>query len=377
MAKKIQIKRKIVFLATVIIVFLLFVGTIAYLKQVNNSTTGVTKNTSVQNPTIDTDNWKTYENSSLGYSIKLPPEFRFEKTNDSADVEMISITSPDRAFSVNFQSSRFYTVMQDWVKETFGTSYVKQIKVSGDESSLLRTNNNNYPMNNSYEVGFYVYRNPIFYQLYSQRLKPEYVELFKTITSTFQTLQVANKFEMSADNQPRSNDLFNLSPALTQKTNWNNFTDSYYQMTVSYPNSWSAKNLPRDYDNRPTFEVSANNVYSSAPTEKKRVWMRVGDIQQFSTAGGVCYNQICEEVGKATFSIKGKQYSASIIRASSNKYGDPKQNVFGYYAFQFVLTDKGDSKNGFSEHSQPAVTAYFYTREEGQLIVDIISTIIY
>lgn len=370
-------KQRLVLLTIVGVVGFLLVGTISYLKYKKMSSTSVAQNKPIQNSIVDTSNWKVYKDSSFGYSIELPQDFRFEKTDGNADVEMVTITSPDKSFSVNLQASMSYTVMKDWVKGIFGTTYINQIKVNGDESSLLRTNNNNYPMNNSYEVGFYVYRNPIFYQLYSQQLKPEYVELFKSITLTFKTQQVANKFEISASNQPRSNTLFDLTSSSTSNSNWNKFTDLFYQMTVSYPSVWSAKNLPKNYDNPLTFEVSTNTSYASAPAEKKKVWLRVGDFQQFSTAGGVCYNQICEEVGKTTVTIKGKQHSASIIRASSNKYGDPKQNVFGYYAFQFELTDKGYPMKGFSEPYKPAITAYFYTKEEGQLIVDMISTIVY
>jgi len=326
----------------------------------------------------DVIGWKTYSNSQFGYSLKLPPEFRFEKTDQDTDVEMVTITSPDKSFSINLQSSRSYTVMEDWVKGTFGTTYINQIKVNGDTSSLLRTSNNNYPRNNSYEVGYYVYRNPIFYQLYSQQLKPEYVDLFKTIASTLKTQQIDNKFEISSNNQKRSNTLFNLTSSITTPTTkWRKFTDSFYRMTIAYPSGWKAENLPKNYDNPSTFEISTGTTYSSVSTEKKGVWLRVGDFQQFSTAGGVCYNQICEEVGKATVTIEGKQYSTSIIRASSNKYGDPKQNVFGYYAFQFDLTDKGYSMSGYSKPYNPAVTAYFYTPKEGQTIIDIISTIIY
>ncbi|MFZ5376835.1 MAG: hypothetical protein ACOZAN_04190 [Patescibacteria group bacterium] len=370
-------KQKLVLFVIISVCVLLLIGSVYYLKSKTNIKS-VVQNNSTPKLATDTRNWKVYENPSFGYSIKLPSDFHFVKTDGSTDVEMVTITSPDKSFSVNLQASRSYTVMKDWVKGVFGTTYVDQIKVNGDESSLLRINDNNYPINNTYTVGFYVYRNPIFYQLYSQQLKPTHVELFKTIASTFKTQQIANEFDITTNNPQRSNTLFNLTSSnTTSKVNWNKFTNSSYQMTVSYPSGWNAINLPKNYDNPPTFEISTNTTYKSAQSEKRKVWLRIGDFQQFSTAGGVCYNQICEEVGKARVSIKGKQYSTSIIRASSNRYGDPKQNVFGYYAFQFELTDKGYSIKGYSEPFKPAITAYFYTKEEGQSIVDMISTIVY
>lgn len=369
-------KKKLVLLSIAALIGLFWAGSSSYLKYYDAGSIRGTPNNPIQDSAIDTSSWKVYKDSSFGYSIELPQDFRFEKTDGNIDFETVTITSPDKSFSVNLQASRSYTVMEDWVKGVFGTTYVNQIKVNGDESSILKINNNNFPMNNSYEVGFYAYRNPMFYQLYSQLLKPEYIELFKTIASTLRTQQIANKFEISASIPPRSNTLFNLASSLISKANWNKFTDSTYQMIISYPSYWSAKNLPSNYNNPSTFELSSKTTYGSAPAEKNKAWLRIGDYQQFSTTGGVCY-QICEEVGKATVAIKGKLYSASIIRASSNKYGDPKQNVFAYYAFQFTLTDKGYLLKGYTEPYKPAITAYFYTKEEGQLIIDMISTIVY
>jgi len=167
------------------------------------------------------------------------------------------------------------------------------------------------------------------------------------------------------------------SSTKTNRTNWERFTDLSYQMTVNYPESWSAISLPKNYADAPTFELSSGTTYASAPTNKKKIWLRVGHYQQFSTAWGVCYNRICDDVGNAIVTIKGKQYSTQIVRASSNKDGDPEQNVLGYYAFQFKLTDVGYPLSTFSQLYYPAITAYFYTPDEGQIIVDIISTITY
>lgn len=151
--------------------------------------------------------------------------------------------------------------------------------------------------------------------------------------------------------------------------NWLTYSDPKTRIEFKYPKDWKVqKEKSDDY---------SYNIRVYKPDSRIKPWpdgnhqipeLNIGTDYFYSTSGALCANSTCNYMGKADLITKNKRGPADLV----TKYysPDPKHwEIYKeYYTSQFYISNEGNS---------PHVTPIFENLRDGQVIIDIISTINY
>lgn len=323
---------------------------------------------------IPTENWKTYENKTLGFSLEIPEGWTRKVYDKDNNREYFGMISPEGK-TITFMATRSYNKSLDtFVRYRFGTQAETRITDSTQGRYFFRRNIDSH----TNDYGFYMYQNPILYMLESngysgeeRALKtPEEEQLFKEVALSLKLTPVASPFPENPPVAKRPS--FDLKTSEKSTSASRTFTSKRFNLSLKASSAWSGKEAPQ-LDGPDTLHLSSSAYSGTTPrSQGKNAQIWIGGPFIFSTSGGICFNQICETIGQVELNIQGTTYTTDLIRASSNNFGDPSQNVFDYYAFQFSL----DENKGYQEGiSVPEITAYFFTKEEGLEIVKMLQSL--
>lgn len=158
-----------------------------------------------------------------------------------------------------------------------------------------------------------------------------------------------------------------LSPTPTSKpsTSWKTYTNSELGISISYPPKWTISKVEK-VEGVSTFWLTSDSP--SKTYTGGNLQIVIGSALVYSTSGALFGNALsCEGEGQFTdkpFSveIEGEVYTTQINGKSCIKTGDDLK--LEHYRFQF-----------YEEGKLPYVTGTYFTMEEREEIVSMLSTI--
>lgn len=166
-------------------------------------------------------------------------------------------------------------------------------------------------------------------------------------------------------------EFFSLSPSKTlDKSTWKTFTEKTHGFTIRFPSDWSTDTSKDDYGVQ-TLILSGPTKWINSGGGMNYPKLYIGSPFIYSSSGAICANQSCYKIGTLTVEINEKEFSTPILTGGSSGSIDKdiKSSLFYFYRLDFFKLNNLESK--------PVVTAEFGTKEQGQTIVDILSTITY
>lgn len=152
------------------------------------------------------------------------------------------------------------------------------------------------------------------------------------------------------------------------ESGWKTYTEKTHGFTIEFPSDWSVSISKDDYDVQ-TLTLKGSIKWTNSGGGVEYPELNIGSTFIYSTSGAICANESsCDKIGTLTAAISGIEFSTPILRLGSI-YGDSKTSFFNSYRLDFFQLD--------SLKSKPVITAKFGTKEQGQIIADILSTITY
>lgn len=149
------------------------------------------------------------------------------------------------------------------------------------------------------------------------------------------------------------------------------YTDKTYGYSLSYPKNW-VLDSGNDAEGDPQVRLRRNDSKKSGTTSRVMPELYIVTYGPYSTAGSICSNQGCNENDyQITLSIRNRSLHIPVTRAT---YGIGDNQQFDFYAFGFDLPQLSVVPSGYSDPIPVRAVASFTTKEDGEEIAQILST---
>lgn len=398
---KITIKPKIKLLMLFIIFLFLFIFVVLYFYIRKDNPTKNKKeimapinkqNEEIETTQINRSDWKTYNNKNFYYSFSYPPNYLlFEFKNPRKNILQLTVIDnskfdPNERKYFNFSVKKIVKLedeikaQKQYIKEHELVSLVNESRIAKDGLEgvqldyepmtgvhglkpftiiVLGYEDTSF-LSSTIRDNFYTYilETNIDKITYSQD-KPTIAD---EIFSTFKQLP---KPPINTSDKIEN---FSLLPSNNlDKNTWKTYTNKTYGFTIKFPSNWSTETYIDDYGiDTLTLKGPTRWIDSRGNINYPR--LNIGSFTIYSTSGSICSGNACDEIGTSTMTINGEKFTTPILRGGSI-YQNNENSLFDFYRLDFFELNKIKSK--------PVVTAEFGTKEQGQEIIDILSTITY
>lgn len=146
------------------------------------------------------------------------------------------------------------------------------------------------------------------------------------------------------------------TPEPLSTADWKTYTNTSLKYSIKYPTTWRVEKTDI-VEGVSTVWLKSNSENIPAPS-KYNLEIVIGSSSAYSTSGAVCANQWCEQEKPIDVNILGKNYAASITRASTGT-----NKVFDRYILNIE-----------SDNQIPSIIATYFTSRERDEISQILST---
>jgi len=170
-----------------------------------------------------------------------------------------------------------------------------------------------------------------------------------------------SKKESTSLSSPSPTQVLSPTPTFKPSTSWKTYTNNELGISINYPPKWIISKVEK-VEGVSTFWLTSDSP-NKTPSTVKNLEIIIGSIFVYSTSGSLFANTMeCEGDKEKPFSveIEGEVYTTSI----NGKACAGQDRKFERFSFQFQ-----------EEGKLPYITGTYFTMEEQDEIVSILSTI--
>lgn len=155
---------------------------------------------------------------------------------------------------------------------------------------------------------------------------------------------------------------------------WNSYKNTFYDYSLFYPSDWILRENTSSEKN-PQVIFTKKNSKKAKFSNRLLPEIYITIDSPYSTSGSLCANQYCNENSyQLEVSVHNKLCTIDVVEGSVDQNGIKQ---FDFYAMDVPLPEKLLTHEGYSGKIQLYATASFATKEEGEEIARILSTLKY